>query len=110
MDKIIDRAFWKGKRVFVTGQTGFKGSWMCHILKGFGAQVTGYGLLPIDEINLFNLASVKDGMNSVLGDIRDIASLRCAFDAAKPEIVIHLAAQPIVRESYTEPRYTYELM
>jgi CDP-glucose 4,6-dehydratase len=108
MDKIIDRAFWKGKRVFVTGQTGFKGSWMCHILKGFGAQVTGYGLLPTDGINLFNLACVKDGMNSVFGDIRDIASLRRVFDAAQPEIVIHLAAQPIVRESYIEPRYTYE--
>ncbi|VYT91977.1 CDP-glucose 4,6-dehydratase [uncultured Clostridium sp.] len=104
----MQQAFWKGKRVFVTGHTGFKGAWLCRILTGAGAEVTGYSLEPPTQPNLFSLAGLADRMTSVIGDIRDVAALKEAFDAAKPEIVLHLAAQPIVRESYKDPRYTYE--
>jgi len=104
----VQQAFWKGKRVFVTGHTGFKGAWLCRILTGAGAEVTGYSLEPPTQPNLFSLAGLADRMTSVIGDIRDVAALKEAFDAAKPEIVLHLAAQPIVRESYKDPRYTYE--
>lgn len=104
----VQQAFWKGKRVFVTGHTGFKGAWLCRILTGAGAEVTGYSLEPPTQPNLFSLAGLGDRMTSVIGDIRDMAALKEAFDAAKPEIVLHLAAQPIVRESYKDPRYTYE--
>ena len=100
--------FWKDKKVFVTGHTGFKGSWLCTMLKMAGAEVTGYALAPDTAPNLFTLAEVSDGMTSVIGDIRDDASLRAAFDRAQPEIVIHMAAQPLVRTSYEKPAYTYE--
>lgn len=100
--------FYRGKRVFVTGHTGFKGSWLCRMLVGVGAVVTGYSLEPPTTPNLFSLAGLEGKMTSVIGDIRDFASLKAAFDAARPEIVLHLAAQPIVRDSYKDPRYTYE--
>ena len=100
--------FYKGKRVFVTGHTGFKGSWLCKSLISAGAQVTGYALPPENAPNLFSLSGLESGMNSVLGDIRDLSSLWAAFETAQPEIVFHLAAQPIVRESYVRPVYTYE--
>lgn len=100
--------FYRGKRVFVTGHTGFKGSWICRMLVGAGAVVTGYSLEPPTTPNLFSLAGLEGKMTSVIGDIRDFASLKAAFDAAQPEIVLHLAAQPIVRDSYKDPRYTYE--
>ena len=100
--------FYKGKKVFVTGHTGFKGSWLCTMLKTAGAVVTGYALEPSTNPNLFTLAGVADGMNSVIGDIRDYEKLKKAFDDAAPEIVIHMAAQPLVRTSYEEPAYTYE--
>ena len=100
--------FYRGKRVFVTGHTGFKGSWLCRMLVGAGAVVTGYSLEPPTTPNLFSLAGLEGKMTSVIGDIRDFASLKAAFDAARPEIVLHLAAQPIVRDSYKDPRYTYE--
>ena len=105
---MLDVSFFKGKRVFLTGHTGFKGSWMCRILVGAGAELTGYSLEPPTTPNLFDLAGVRERMNSVIGDIRDFDALFAAFDAAQPEIVIHMAAQPIVRDSYREPRYTYE--
>ena len=98
--------FYKGKRVFVTGHTGFKGSWLCKMLLMAGAEVTGYALPPT-ELSLFHLTGLEQQMHSVLGDIRDLDSLKCAFDTAKPEIVFHLAAQPIVRESYRDPVGTY---
>ena len=91
--------FYRGKRVFVTGHTGFKGSWLCRMLVGVGAVVTGYSLEPPTTPNLFSLAGLEGKMTSVIGDIRDFASLKAAFDAAQPEIVLHLAAQPIVRDS-----------
>lgn len=99
--------FYKGKKVFVTGHTGFKGSWMCKILANAGAIVTGFSLESTKE-SLFKIADIDKDVKSVFGDIRDYDALKKAFDKAKPEIVIHLAAQPIVRESYKNPRYTYE--
>ena len=104
----MDINFYNGKKVFVTGHTGFKGSWLCRILVNAGAIVTGYSLEPPSEPNLFNIAELEDKMTSVIGDIRDFDALKAAFDKAKPEIVLHLAAQPIVRDSYKAPRYTYE--
>ena len=100
--------FWKGKRVFLTGHTGFKGSWMSRILVTHGAVLTGYSLEAPTEPNLFSLADVEDKMTSVIGDIRDLKTLEEAFSKADPEIVIHMAAQPIVRDSYKDPVYTYE--
>lgn len=101
-------AFFRGKKVFVTGHTGFKGSWLCRILTGAGAIVTGYALPAPTQPNLFELSGLTGKMTSVLGDIRDRERLKAAFNAAQPEIVLHLAAQPIVRDSYKEPAYTYE--
>lgn len=100
--------FYSGKRVFVTGHTGFKGSWLCRMLVGAGAIVTGYALSAPTQPNLFELAGVKEKMTSVIGDIRDQEKLKVAFDVARPEVVLHLAAQPIVRDSYKDPVYTYE--
>ncbi len=105
---MLDLSFYKGKRVLVTGHTGFKGSWMCRVLKNAGAEVTGFSLEPPTKPSLFEMANIADEMNSVIGDIRDFDALKACFDAAKPEIVLHLAAQPIVRDSYKEPKYTYE--
>lgn len=105
---MTDMAFYKGKRVLVTGHTGFKGTWLCRMLTGAGAIVTGYALEPPTEPNLFGISGVADKMTSVIGDIRDFAHLKATFAASQPEIVLHLAAQPIVRESYKDPRYTYE--
>lgn len=106
--KYIDFEFYKGKRVFVTGHTGFKGTWLCRILVQAGAEVTGYSLPAPTNPNLFELAGLEGKMTSVIGDIRDMDKLKAAFDAAQPEIVLHLAAQPIVRDSYKDPAYTYE--
>lgn len=100
--------FYKGKKVFVTGHTGFKGSWLCRILISAGAEVTGYSLTSPTTPNLFDIADIKPHINSVIGDIRDFETLKKAYDNADPEIVFHLAAQPIVRDSYKEPAYTYE--
>ncbi len=100
--------FYKNKRVFVTGHTGFKGSWLCKILVKAGAVVTGYSLEPPTNPSLFEIAGIENEIDSVIGDIRDYDSLKKAFDKAQPEIVLHLAAQPLVRESYVNPAYTYE--
>lgn len=100
-------SFYNGKRVFVTGHTGFKGSWLCRLLLNAGADVTGYAL-EAEDPSLFNIANIAGNINSVAGDIRDIEKLKTAFDKAQPEIVFHLAAQPLVKESYKNPVYTYE--
>lgn len=100
--------FYRGKRVFLTGHTGFKGSWMCRVLINAGTEVTGYALDPPTNPSLFQLAGLEKRMTSVIGDVRNLDSLKAAFDIARPEIVFHLAAQPLVRESYRDPRYTYE--
>lgn len=104
----ISMNFFHGKRVFVTGHTGFKGSWLCQILINIGAVVTGYSLSAPTQPNLFSLAGLEGRITSVIGDIRDREKLKAAFDAAHPEFVFHLAAQPIVRDSYKDPVYTYE--
>ena len=98
--------FYKGKRVFITGHTGFKGSWLCTMLLLAGAEVTGYALPPA-EPGLFQIIGLEHRMRSVQGDIRDLDFLWRTFEAAKPELVFHLAAQPIVRESYRDPVGTY---
>ncbi len=100
--------YYRGKRVLVTGHTGFKGAWLCKILLLAGARVTGYSLEPPTEPSLFVLAGLEKEMRSVLGDVRDYDRLLRTFREAAPELVFHLAAQPIVRESYADPRYTYE--
>lgn len=100
--------FYCGKRIFVTGHTGFKGTWLCRILVDAGAIVTGYSLEPPTQPNLFELAGLEGKITSVIGDIRDQEKLIAAFRTARPEIVFHLAAQPIVRDSYKDPAYTYE--
>lgn len=102
--KMLD--FYQNKRVFVTGHTGFKGAWLCTMLLLAGADVTGYALPPA-EPGLCKIIDLERRMRSVRGDIRDFDSLWNAFEAAKPEIVFHLAAQPIVRESYRDPVGTY---
>ena len=104
----FDLSFYKGKKVFVTGHTGFKGSWLCKILANLGAKVTGYSLNPPTEPSLFEIAGIEQDVKSVIGDIRDYNALKEVFDEAQPEIVLHLAAQPIVRDSYKNPAYTYE--
>ena len=104
---MLDLNFYKGKKVFVTGHTGFKGSWLCKILTMAGAEVTGYSLEPPTDPSLFEIAEIGKNITSVIGDISDYEKLKSAFDKAQPEIVLHLAAQPIVRDSYKDPAYTY---
>lgn len=104
----VDLNFYKNKKVFVTGHTGFKGSWLCVMLVNAGAIVTGYSKGTEKEYNLLELSGVKNQINHEIGDIRDYVTLKKAFDKAQPEIVLHLAAQPIVRDSYKDPVYTYE--
>jgi len=99
--------FWQGRCVFLTGHTGFKGSWLSLWLQQMGAQVTGYALTPPTQLNLFDAVQVDQGMHSILGDIRDGASLARAMQAAQPEVVLHMAAQPLVRRSYVDPVETY---
>jgi CDP-glucose 4,6-dehydratase len=100
-------AFWRDKRVLLTGHTGFKGSWLSLWLQSLGAQVTGYALAPPTKPSLFEIAEVAQGMTSVIGDIRDLYKLQEVFVEHCPEIVIHMAAQPLVRYSYQNPVETY---
>lgn len=104
----MDMSFYKGKRVLLTGHTGFKGSWMSRVLVNAGAVLTGYSLEPPTSPDLFSMCDVENQMDSVIGDIRDLEKLKEVFTKAQPEIVIHMAAQPIVRDSYKDPVYTYE--
>lgn len=106
--RLMDLSFYKGKRVLVTGHTGFKGAWMCRVLVDAGAILTGYSLEAPTQPNLFALAGAEDNMTSIIGDVRDLAHLMEVFDQTQPELVLHLAAQPIVRTSYEQPVYTYE--
>ena len=100
--------FYKNKKVLITGHTGFKGSWMCKVLEMAGADVTGYALDAPTNPSLFEMVELKNKINSIVGDIRDLHHLKKVFVEVQPEIVIHMAAQPIVRESYKNPVYTYE--
>jgi len=103
----MNTGFWRRRRVLLTGHTGFKGSWLSLWLQHLGAEVTGYALESPTEPSLFDVARVADGMVSIFGDIRDVNSLGKAMSAAAPEIVIHMAAQPLVRLSYTQPVETF---
>lgn len=105
----FDINFYKKKRVLITGHTGFKGSWMCKLLIEAGAEVTGYALEPPTDPSLFKMCNLSAHINSETGDIRDLQHLKQIFDEIRPEIVIHMAAQPIVRDSYKDPVYTYEV-
>lgn len=100
--------FYKNKKVLITGHTGFKGSWLTQILLNQGADIVGYSLEQKNELNLFDLCELKKEIHSIIGDIRDLEYLKKVFKEFKPEIVFHLAAQPLVRESYSNPVYTYE--
>lgn len=100
--------FYQGKKVFITGHTGFKGTWLCKILTDAGADVTGYALEPPTNPNLYELSGIAKNIQTVAGDVRDSEKLWEAFEKAQPEIVFHLAAQPIVRNSYKDPVGTYE--
>lgn len=100
---------YKDKRVLVTGHTGFKGSWLCHLLKGLGAEVYGYSLEAPTDPNLYSIAGIGEGMCSEIGDIRDFERLSGFVSDAEPEIVIHMAAQPLVIAGYDHPKETYEI-
>ena len=101
-------SFYKNKKVLITGHTGFKGSWMSLVLLHLGAKVSGYALEPDTEPNLYELCNLKNKMPSYIGDVRDLEHMQRVFNEVQPEIVIHMAAQPLVRESYKRPVYTYE--
>lgn len=103
----MNAAFWSGRKVFITGHTGFKGSWLALWLQRLGARVTGYALAPPTDPSLFEQARVATGMTSIVGDIRELDRLRAALVAAEPDVVLHLAAQSLVRLSYDEPVETY---
>jgi CDP-glucose 4,6-dehydratase len=106
---VIDRTFWKNKKVFITGHTGFKGSWLCLWLHQLGAKTSGYALDPPTDPSLFELAGIDRFVRSTIADVRDGAALSKAMSAADPEIVIHMAAQPLVRDSYKIPVETYSI-
>ncbi|MBU5474776.1 CDP-glucose 4,6-dehydratase [Roseburia sp. MSJ-14] len=106
---MVDTGFYKNRKVLITGHTGFKGAWMCQVLKELGADVTGYALKPPTDPSLFFLCKMEQYIHSVEGDIRDLKHLQQVFERVQPEIVIHMAAQPIVRESYKNPVYTYDV-
>lgn len=103
----FNTSFWRNRRIFITGHTGFKGSWLCLWLHAMGAQVTGYALDPPTTPNLFEQANVESAVHSIRGDVRNFDDLRNALDAAAPEVVIHMAAQSVVRRSYEDPIENY---
>jgi len=107
---LILKKFWKNKKIFLTGHTGFKGSWFSILLNFLGAKVVGYSLKPEKELNLFDLANLsKEIHNSIIGDIRDYVKLKRSILKFAPDFVVHMAAQPLVRYSYDYPKYTYEV-
>ena len=107
MENMVDKSFWEGKVVLLTGHTGFKGSWLSLWLQSMGAKVVGYALAPPTSPSLFKIANVDEGIASLTGDIRDLEHLRSVFAKYNPEIVFHMAAQPLVRYSYINPVETY---
>jgi CDP-glucose 4,6-dehydratase len=106
---VVDTSFWAGKTVFLTGHSGFKGGWLSLWLQTLGAKVVGYALPPPTDPSLFEVARVAEGMTSIEGDIRDLGRLSAAMAEHQPEIVIHMAAQPLVRYSYANPVETYSV-
>jgi CDP-glucose 4,6-dehydratase len=109
VNNLINRQFWHGKRVFITGHTGFKGTWLCLWLEQLSAIVTGYALEPHTSPSLFELCKENGTITSIIGDVRDRNKLELEMVKANPDIVIHMAAQPLVRESYRFPVETYEI-
>jgi CDP-glucose 4,6-dehydratase len=113
MDKMVDgplfNDFYRGRKVLITGHTGFKGSWLSILLHSLGAEVYGYALTPNTDPSLYEIAGIEKIVNSTIGDIRDYGLLSKTLEKIKPEIIIHMAAQPLVRESYRNPRETYEV-
>lgn len=111
MDKVVERNFWNKKKVFITGSAGFKGSWLSVMLLKLGAEVEGYSLMPENISNFYNIlnkCSINRYMRTIEGDVRNLGFLKKSIAEYSPDIVIHMAAQPIVRESYKNPVYTYE--
>lgn len=106
---MIDKTFWRNKKVFITGHTGFKGSWLCLMLHKLESRITGYALSPPTDPNLFSLCEIGKFIHSVLDDIRNLDSLQKAISSAEPDIIFHMAAQPLVRESYKKPVETYSV-
>ena len=104
-----EMSFFRDKRILITGHTGFKGSWLSRILIDAGAKVTGVSLEPPTSPSIFSICRLENQMDSVIGDVRNFELLKEVFERVQPQIVIHLAAQPIVRESYKNPRETYEI-
>ncbi|HLA30061.1 MAG TPA: GDP-mannose 4,6-dehydratase, partial [Pseudomonas sp.] len=104
---VLDPQFWRGKRVLLTGHSGFKGGWLALWLQHWGAQVSGLALQPSTTPSLFELARVGEGIDSRLGDLRDLSAVQQMIAEVQPEIVLHLAAQPLVREGYRDPLGTY---
>ena len=104
---MLNRAFWKGRHVLLTGHTGFKGSWLSLWLEALGAQVTGYALVPPTQPNLFEQAGVASSVHSICADIRDFSLLKAAVAECRPEVIIHMAAQSVVRRGYEDPIETY---
>ncbi len=107
MENMVNQTFWSGRRVFLTGHTGFKGSWLAIWLKELGAEVTGFALAPPTEPSLYEIARVGESLHSIIGDIRNAEALRQAMRKARPQILLHLAAQPLVSEGYADPVGTY---
>lgn len=105
----MDWKFFENRKVLITGHTGFKGTWMCQLLLMAGANVTGYALEPPTSPSLFEMCGLHNKLNSVIGDVRDLEKMKSVFENVQPEIVIHMAAQPIVRDSYKNPVYTYDV-
>lgn len=104
------KRFWKNKKIFLTGHTGFKGSWLSIYLNLLGARVAGYSLHPNQKKNLFDLAQIQGFLDvSIIGDIRDYNKLKKSILNYSPDFIIHMAAQPLVRDSYKDPKYTYEV-
>lgn len=108
MESMVNKEFWKGKKVLITGHTGFKGSWLCLLLNNLGAEISGYALDPPTNPSLYNLCNIDSFVKSSIGDIRDFEKLLIKIETDKPEIIIHMAAQPLVRLSYNEPVMTYQ--
>lgn len=105
---MIDKEFWKGEKVFITGHTGFKGSWLCLWLNDLGAEITGYSLEAPTNPSLFELCEIDKMTNTIIGDMRDWEKLRSSLQNSNPDIVFHMAARPLVRVSFENPIETYE--
>ena len=104
---VVNSSFWKNKRVLITGHTGFKGSWLSLWLQKLGAEVTGYARQAVDNPNMYTVVDIENGMNSVIDDVQNLESLILCIKENKPEIIIHMAAQALVRASYNDPVETY---